>query len=547
MVWQDKRSEMVLAELSGSDAAEIRRRSGLPVDPYFSAGKLAWLLRHDDAVAQSHTRGTLRMGNVDAYLCDRLGGGFVTDASTASRTQLHRLGTGGWDPWLLERFGVPQDVLPRVGDSVGPLGTLRHERWPAELPLTARLCDQQAALAGSGCVVPGAVKATYGTGVFVLAHAGETVPKPGEGLLPTVAWRRGGSDTYALDGGVFAAGAMLEWLCAELGIAETPAQLGELARTVPDARGARVLPALAGLGAPWWEPGARAVLAGIDGGTTGAPRPRSARGIAWRVADIVAEIRRELPVGSLRVDGGLTNEPLLLELQAEAIGVPVEAAGADATVAGVAGLAAAGAGLLGSIQDISPRSCPPSGASARAAPPPTVRPPTRRGGPSCGLPRLCASRHYPAGPCPGNRRNLALVAAAVALAITGFFVLQPSDDSTSSSSPETTTTQASTPPSTTTSTTSQTPTTLPEATVIHLVNGQPVGGKRKISVKRGDTIRLKVTSDEAGEIHVHGFDLEKETAPGAPARFMFKADIEGRFEVESHPSATQIAEISVNP
>jgi len=353
VVWQDKRSEAVLAELSGSDAAEIHRRSGLPLDPYFSAGKLAWLLRHDDTVAQSRTRGTLRMGNVDAYLCDRLGAGFVTDASTASRTQLHRLGAPGWDPWLLERFGVPEDVLPRVGDSVGALGALRHERWPAELPLTARLCDQQAALAGSGCVAPGAVKATYGTGVFVLAHAGETVPEPGAGLLPTVAWRVGGRDTYALDGGVFAAGAMLDWLCAQLGIAETPAQLGELARTVGDARGARLLPALAGLGAPWWEPGARAVLAGIDGGTTRAHLARAAlEGIAWRVADIVDEIRRELPVGSLRVDGGLTNEPLLLELQAQAIGVPVEAASADATVAGVAGLAAAGAGLLGSIEDI---------------------------------------------------------------------------------------------------------------------------------------------------------------------------------------------------
>ena len=163
---------------------------------------------------------------------------------------------------------------------------------------------------------------------------------------------------------------MLDWLCAELGLAATRPQLGELARTVPDARGARVLPALAGLGAPWWEPGARAVIAGIDGGTTRAHLARAAlEGIAWRVADIVAEIRRELPVGSLRVDGGLTNEPLLLELQAEAIGVPVEAAGADATVAGVAGLAAAGAGLLGSIEDIAAlvpaeRSVSPSGAAA---------------------------------------------------------------------------------------------------------------------------------------------------------------------------------------
>ncbi len=171
VVWQDKRAEEILAEL-GDDEAEIRRRSGLPLDPYFSAGKLAWLLRHDAAVAAARERGTLRMGTVDAFISDRLGAGFVTDASTASRTQLHELGSPGWDPWLLDRFGVPVDVLPAIGDSVGTLGVLSHERWPIELPLTARVCDQQAALAGSGCVVPGAVKATYGTGVFVLAHVG---------------------------------------------------------------------------------------------------------------------------------------------------------------------------------------------------------------------------------------------------------------------------------------------------------------------------------------------------------------------------------------
>ncbi len=352
IVWQDKRAEEVLAGLS-DDEAEIRRLSGLPLDPYFSAGKLAWLLRHDAAVGAARKRGTLRMGTVDAFLTDRLGGGFHTDASTASRTQLHELGTAGWSSSLLERFGVPGDVLPEIGDSFGALGVLRHERWPHELPLTARVCDQQAALAGSGCVVPGRVKATYGTGVFVLAHAGEDIPDSRAGLLPTVAWRSGARDTYALDGGVFAAGAMLEWLCDRLGIADSPAALGELARSVPDARGARVLPALAGLGAPWWEPGARAVLAGLDGGTTRAHIARAAlEGIAWRVADIVAEVRSSAPVDALRVDGGLTNEPLLLELQADAIGVPVEAASADATVAGVAGLAAVGAGLIRSVEEI---------------------------------------------------------------------------------------------------------------------------------------------------------------------------------------------------
>jgi glycerol kinase len=352
VVWSDKRSQEVLDRM-GADEEEIRRRSGLPFDPYFSAAKLAWLLEHDESVARARDSGTLRMGTVDSFLCDRLGAGFATDASTASRTQLHALGTPGFDPWLCERFGVPVEVLPEVRATTGELGTLRHESWPlSELALCGQVVDQQAALAGAGCVVPGRVKATYGTGVFILAHVGDDVPRPAGGLLPTVAWRVAGRTEYAIDGGVFAAGAMLEWLCRELGVAADPAPLGELARTVDDAAGARVLPALAGIGAPWWRPDARAVIAGVHGGTTGAHVARAAlEGIAWRVADVVAAIRESVAVDTLRVDGGLTNEPLMLQLQADAIGAPIEAGGADATVAGAAALAAVGAGVIGSLEE----------------------------------------------------------------------------------------------------------------------------------------------------------------------------------------------------
>jgi glycerol kinase len=351
VVWQDKRSQEILDRL-GSDEEEIRHRSGLPLDPYFSAGKLAWLLEHDEAVAKARDAGTLRMGTVDSFLCDRLGAGFATDASTASRTQLHALGTPGFDPWLCERFGVPIDVLPAVRATVGELGVLHHESWPVELALRGQVVDQQAALAGAGCVVPGRVKATYGTGVFILAHAGEEVPRPAGGLLPTVAWRIGERIEYAIDGGVFAAGAMLEWMCRELGLAADPAALGALAREADGSAGARVLPALAGIGAPWWRPEARAVLSGLHSGTTAANVARAAlEGIAWRVADVVAAIRETVDVRSLRVDGGLTNEPLMLELQADTIGAPVEAGGADATVAGAAALAAVGAGVLASLPE----------------------------------------------------------------------------------------------------------------------------------------------------------------------------------------------------
>jgi glycerol kinase len=351
VVWSDKRSQEVLDRLADSEE-EVRARSGLPFDPYFSAAKLAWLLEHDDGVARARDAGTLRMGTVDSFLCDRLGAGFATDASTASRTQLHALGTPGFDPWLCERFGVPFDVLPEVRATVGELGRLRHDSWPVELALCGQVVDQQAALAGAGCVVPGRVKATYGTGVFILAHVGDEVPRPAGGLLPTVAWRIGERTEYAIDGGVFAAGAMLEWLCRELGLAADPPALSALARTADDAAGARVLPALSGIGAPWWRPEARAVLAGLHGGTTGANVARAAlEGIAWRVADVVAAVRETVDVDRLRVDGGLTNEPLMLELQADAIGAPVEAGGADATVAGAAALAAVGAGVLGSLAE----------------------------------------------------------------------------------------------------------------------------------------------------------------------------------------------------
>jgi glycerol kinase len=351
VVWQDKRSQEVLDRL-GDHEEEIKRLSGLPFDPYFSAAKLAWLLEHDNGVQRARDAGTLRMGTVDSFLCDRLGAGFATDASTASRTQLHALGRPGFDARLGELFGVPLDVLPEVRATAGELGTLRHESWPVELRLCGQVVDQQAALAGAGCVAPGRVKATYGTGVFVLGHAGSEVPRPAGGLLPTVAWEVDGTTEYAIDGGVFAAGAMLEWMCRELGLAERPAALAELAREVDDSAGARVLPGLAGIGAPWWRPNARAVLSGIHGGTTRAHMARAAlEGIAWRVADVVAAMRDGVEVSSLRVDGGLTNEPLLLQLQADTIGVRVDAAGADATVLGAAVLAAVGSGTMGSLAE----------------------------------------------------------------------------------------------------------------------------------------------------------------------------------------------------
>jgi glycerol kinase len=345
VVWQDKRSQEVLDALAPADADEIRRRTGLPLDPYFSAGKLAWLLEHEDLGDD------FRLGTVDAFLTDRLGGVFATDPSTASRTQLAVPGAPDWDPWLCERFGVPVEVLPPIEDTAGELGTLRHERWRQDLPLAARAVDQQAALAGAGCVEPGRVKATYGTGVFVLAHAGDEPPAV-PGLLPTVAWRVAGRTEYALDGGVFSAGSLLEWLAHDLSLADDVPALVAHAGAVDGAGGVRVLPALAGLGAPWWRPEATALVAGLDGSTRPGHIARAAlEAIAWRVADIVAALDADV----LRVDGGLTRSDLLLRLQADRAGVPVERGLVDATAAGAAALAAVGAGRWASTRDIADR------------------------------------------------------------------------------------------------------------------------------------------------------------------------------------------------
>jgi glycerol kinase len=354
VTWQDKRSLEVLERLERDGLAdEVRERSGMPLDPYFSAGKLTWLLENDQAVADARDRGVLRLGTVDAFLCDRLGAGFHTDPSTASRTQL---GAPDWDPRLLEIFGVPAEALPPIVDTVGDVGVLSHESWPIDLPLRARTVDQQAALAGAGCTRPGLTKATYGTGVFVLAHVGNKRPAPVGGLIPTVAWSVGGEVEWALDGGVFTAGALLEWLSRDLGLAPDPPALAAAAASVDDSNGVRMLPALAGMGAPWWRPEARAVIAGVTAGVRPAHIARAAlEAIAWRVADIVELVRQEGPVEALRVDGGLTRDDLLLQLQTDATGVPVERGAVDATAAGSAALAAVGAGLWPSTASIEER------------------------------------------------------------------------------------------------------------------------------------------------------------------------------------------------
>lgn len=356
VVWQDKRHEELLAGIDDRSVA----RSGLPLDPYFSAGRIAWLLEHDDRVRAARDGGSLRLGTVDAFLTDRLGGRFATDLSTASRTQLLALGGVDWDERLLATFGVRREWLPDVGPTFGELGELRCERWPVAVPLAAQLVDQQAALAGSGAVRPGELKATYGTGVFVLGRTDGVAA--GRGLLPTVAWASPDADggvgevAHALDGGVFAAGSLLDWLAEGLGLAPDARALAAAAAGVRDSAGVMVLPALAGLGAPWWRPAAHGVIAGLDPSARAPHVARAAlEAIAWRVGDIVDAMSEVVPIGRLRVDGGLTNDETLLRIQADAIGVPLVVGRADATVLGAAMLAGVGAGVFASVDDAARR------------------------------------------------------------------------------------------------------------------------------------------------------------------------------------------------
>ena len=256
------------------------------------------------------------------------GGRFATDLSTASRTQLLAVGGRDWDEQLLDAFGSGASGCPRSARRSATLGELRHKHWPVALPLTAQLVDQQAALAGSGAVRAGELKATYGTGVFVLARTAEPV-RGARAAADRRLGRAGGGGgvgevSYALDGGVFAAGSLLDWLAEGLGLAPDAPALAALAASVPDSAGVLVLPALAGLGAPWWRPDARGVIAGLHPRyalrTSRAPRSRRSRGASRTSSRRWPRSRLST---SLRVDGGLTNDATLLQIQADALGLPI--------------------------------------------------------------------------------------------------------------------------------------------------------------------------------------------------------------------------------
>ncbi|MDH7570114.1 MAG: glycerol kinase GlpK, partial [Armatimonadota bacterium] len=302
---------------------------GLPLDPYFSATKLEWLRRESPEVAAAAAAGRARFGTIDSWLLFRLTGAHLTDVTNASRTLLFDLRRLAWDGALLDLFGVPEAALPRVAPSVDPDPELRvRPGLPAAgVPVRAVLGDQQAALFGQAGFAPGDVKNTYGTGSFLLMNTGEQLVESRYGLITTVAYQMAaGPARYALEGSVFVTGAAVQWLRDELGILSEAAETEALAASLPDNGGVYLVPAFAGLGAPYWEPGARGALFGLTRGSGRAHLARAAlEAMAYQTLDVVEAMRADarVPVETLRVDGGAVRNHFLCQFQADILDIPV--------------------------------------------------------------------------------------------------------------------------------------------------------------------------------------------------------------------------------
>jgi glycerol kinase len=331
IVWQDRRTTDACARLKAEGReARVREKTGLVLDPYFSATKIRWLLDHVKGVEEKARDGAVAFGTIDTFLAWRLTGGaaHVTDVSNASRTLLMDLRTREWDRELLDLFGVPRSLLPEIRPSSQVYGTTRGVKvLPDGIPVAGIAGDQQAALFGQACFDPGEAKCTYGTGAFLLQNTGPEPVLSSRGLLTTVAWSVGGEVAYALEGSSFIAGAAVQWLRDGLGLIKKAADVEALARQVKDSGDVVFVPALAGLGAPHWRPEARGVIRGIDRGTTAAHLARATlEGIAFLINDLAEAMRAEAhrPIPVFKVDGGACQNDFLMQFQADLLGVPVE-------------------------------------------------------------------------------------------------------------------------------------------------------------------------------------------------------------------------------
>jgi glycerol kinase len=329
VVWQDRRTASRCDALRQAGAEPLFvRKTGLLLDAYFSGTKLEWLLDHVPGARDRAERGELAFGTVDTWLAWNLtrGEAHVTDASNASRTLLFDIHAMDWDDELLARLNVPRSVLPRVVASSGVVARTACEGLPQGIAIAGLAGDQQAALFGQACHSPGMAKNTYGTGCFLLMNTGAEAPSSRHRLLATVGWQRGGRVDYALEGSVFIAGAAIQWLRDGLGLIGAAPEIDALAASVPDAGGVCFVPALAGLGAPYWDPRARGVIVGLTRGATRAHLARATlEAIAFQSAELIEAMAADsgIALTELRVDGGATASNLLMQMQADLLGVPV--------------------------------------------------------------------------------------------------------------------------------------------------------------------------------------------------------------------------------
>lgn len=356
IVWQDRRTGEYLSALrEGGKETFVQQRTGLLLDPYFSASKLHWILR---AVPEGHARaaaGELAAGTVDSWLIFKLTGQHVTDVTNASRTMLMNIRTGAWDPDLLALFDIPSAILPRIVPSSGTLGMATP--FGGEIPVGSAIGDQQSALFGQLCTKPGLVKCTYGTGCFLLAFTGVDAISSSNRLLTTVAWKIGDAPTqYALEGSVFMGGAAIQWLRDGLGIIKSAPEVNDLAAQVPDSGGVVLVPAFTGLGAPYWDPTARGTILGLSRGSSAAHIARATlEGIGFQVADLIGAMERDSgrKLAILRVDGGACASDLLMQTQADLLGLTVERPkNIETTALGAAMLAGLGTGLWPDIDSL---------------------------------------------------------------------------------------------------------------------------------------------------------------------------------------------------
>ena len=363
IVWQCRRSTDICERLRSQGLeSELRARTGLVLDPYFSSTKIVWYLEEIEGLRAKAESGDVLFGTIDSWLVYNLTGGEVhaTEPSNASRTMLYSLREGGWDDWILDQLQIPAAILPEVLPSSGRFGTTKPGLLgDASVPIGGIAGDQQAALFGQACFADGMAKNTYGTGSFVLMNSGDRLPLSAHGLLSTAAWDIGSGVQYALEGAIFATGAAIQWLRDGLGVISEAAETGPLAATVEDTGGTYLVPAFTGLGAPHWDPYARGAYVGITRGTTKAHLTRAAvEAMAYQTRDVVDAMTADagLPLEELRVDGGASVMDLLCQFQADQLGVVVRRpAMLETTALGSAYLAGLSEGVWSSTDEIAER------------------------------------------------------------------------------------------------------------------------------------------------------------------------------------------------